>query len=83
MIKTSTKKKRAEEVGVSNHRHCIICGGVVPSDRNPPVCEGPCEEELTKREKRSRTFNLVWMLMIFGLLAIMMISLFGPAIPKS
>ncbi|MEM0217351.1 MAG: DUF2116 family Zn-ribbon domain-containing protein [Candidatus Nezhaarchaeales archaeon] len=76
MIETTTRKKKVEGLGLPAHKHCVICGGVVPPDKNPPVCEGQCEEELIRREKRSKTFNLVWMIMIFGLLALMMISFY-------
>jgi len=55
----------------------VICGGVVPASRNPPVCEGLCEEELVKREKRSKMFNWMWIFMIIGLLALMIITSFS------
>lgn len=76
MVETAIKRKKVEGSSLPDHRHCIVCGGVVPPSRKPPVCEGQCEEELIKREKRSRTFNLVWMIMIFGLLALMFLGLF-------
>ncbi|NHW45256.1 MAG: hypothetical protein HA491_05975 [Candidatus Verstraetearchaeota archaeon] len=51
----------------------------MPANRNPPVCEGPCEEELMKREKRSKMFSWTWIFMIIGLLALMIIASFsGP-----
>jgi len=52
-----------------------MCGGVVPASRNPPVCEGLCEEELIKREKRSRMFSLM-IFMIVGLMALMIVASF-------
>ncbi|MCS7140112.1 MAG: DUF2116 family Zn-ribbon domain-containing protein [Candidatus Nezhaarchaeota archaeon] len=72
----STKKKKREGYNQQDHRHCIICGHVISPERDPPVCEGLCEEELMKRQKRSRIFNVVWLIMVFGLLiAILMMGL--------
>jgi len=81
VVGTSTKRKKYEGLNVSNHRHCIICGSVVPPERDPPVCEGLCEEELAKRQKRSRMFNIVWLIMIFGLIALLMYSFFSVPMP--
>ncbi|MDI9619923.1 MAG: DUF2116 family Zn-ribbon domain-containing protein [Candidatus Nezhaarchaeota archaeon] len=83
MIATSTKKRRDEGFDVSNHKHCVICGGVVPPEKDPPMCEGTCEEEFMKRQKRSKTFNMVWMLMIFALIALMMFSFLGFGAPPA
>ncbi|RLF13146.1 MAG: hypothetical protein DRJ68_06955 [Thermoprotei archaeon] len=55
----------------------MICGGVVPPEREPPLCEGACEEEFAKRQKRSKIFNIVWLLMIVGLMAIFMFMMFS------
>jgi predicted nucleic acid-binding Zn ribbon protein len=48
--------------GLHLHRHCVVCGKMVPEDKE--FCSVSCEEAYKKREKRYRMTTRIWYLFI-------------------
>lgn len=68
---------------VEDHKHCVVCGKVIPiiytKPGEPPLCSLECRvkyEEKEREFKKQRTSWLV-MLLFFMLLWLMAIFLFG------
>jgi predicted nucleic acid-binding Zn ribbon protein len=57
---------------VEDHRHCIVCGKPIPTDKY--VCSPSCEEILRRQQKsyqRMRLYTTVTLLILFIIVLLM------------
>jgi predicted nucleic acid-binding Zn ribbon protein len=67
------KRKEVEAVDVPDHRHCEICGRVVPP--NERYCSPKCEEKAAKERKSMERFRKIWIAILVAFTIFMVIQI--------
>jgi predicted nucleic acid-binding Zn ribbon protein len=57
---------------VDEHKHCIVCGRVVTSDKL--VCSPECEERFKQQQKRVSRMRMYMMFMVAALFMLIILT---------
>ena len=66
-----SRKKARVELNVTDHRHCEVCGKVIPPGER--YCSPKCEEKAAKERQSMERLRKVWIAMIIIFIALMIV----------
>ena len=73
MTQKPKRRKEVEVTDVPDHRHCEICGRVVPP--NEKYCSPKCEEKAVKERKSMERFRKIWIAILVAFTIFMIIQI--------
>lgn len=65
------RKKTQVELDVAEHKHCEVCGRVIPPDER--YCSPKCEEKAAKEKQSMERLRKIWIAMIIIFIVLMIV----------